>query len=138
MAVLGAGAALAIAVEVTVLIGLGGRGPAARVLCPEEVINYDQAPQPAPVLTEATTLRVGEARAVGGYGNPLPTWSPHLIGDASLVGTHVSVFPTRKRCGHPLAGYRYTVLTALRPGEITVITRPAAGGGQALRIGIVA
>jgi hypothetical protein len=127
------------AAAVTIVAGLDGHGPAASVLCSGERIHYAREPIPAPRLAEPATLRVGEARVVGGgYGDPLPTWSPRLIGDASLVRTDTRVFVTHKRCKRVLAGYRYIVLTAVRPGELTVVTKSTAGEEQARRIQIVA
>ncbi|GAA4242987.1 hypothetical protein GCM10022255_000140 [Dactylosporangium darangshiense] len=105
------------------VLGLDGRGPAASVVCDEERIAYAHEPRPVQGLADDSTLRVGDARAVGGNEDPWGTWSPRLMGDASLVSMREVTYPDHRRCGRAIGGYRYFVITMLRAGDIVVVAK---------------
>jgi hypothetical protein len=102
--------------------GVRGRGPLGSVLCPVRATGYAQVPYPAPPLTRDVRLPVEQAGSVGGYGDPLPpATQPGLVGDRAAVRVRTVVEPTEERCGRVVAGYRFFVLTAVRPGRVTIV-----------------
>lgn len=128
---------MVIAAGVAILVATGGvitargHGPLAALLCPRSVTGYAQVPYPAPPLTHDTRLRVGQEGSLGGYGDPLPADDPPaLVGDRSVVRIRTVVRATERRCGRVVEGYRFFVVTAVRPGEVTVLPPRSPGSPQ--------
>ncbi|WP_344076409.1 hypothetical protein [Luedemannella helvata] len=111
----------------TVVVGMQGKGPLGTLLCATSMTSYDRIPSPAPLLEGTVTLRAGEKVSVGGYGDPLPRdTAPELIGDASAIELSSTVAPTEEHCDRVVSGYRFQVLTAVRPVTLELLSqRPA-------------
>jgi hypothetical protein len=116
-----------LAVLLALLVVLGGvglalRGPISRLVCPATVTAYDQMPRPdVPVVTGRHLAEVGDGFAVGGHRDPMPAGLPRVEGDASVVRyVRAETAPTEERCGKVVAGYRYHIYIAERPGDVVI------------------
>jgi hypothetical protein len=129
--------AVCVAVMVAALAGIAVLGVRMGLLCRESVTTYAQEPRPAPRLTDGDVLHVGERRAAGGFSDPYQP-APRLIGNGSPIRPTPAEFPTRRRCGRPVGGYRYLVLEAIRPGPVLVAVVGLDGVRRTLRATVVA
>lgn len=104
------------------LVAVTRSGWALDAVCPASVTAYAHVPFPAPPLTGDARLTVGQEVSVGGFTEALPsTRVPTLAGDPTVVRVRTVVAPTAERCGRIVEGYQFLVLTAVRPGSITVV-----------------
>jgi hypothetical protein len=126
-----------VAVMVSALAGIAVIGVRMGLLCRESVTTYAQEPRPAPRLIDGEVLHVGERRAAGGFSDPYQP-APRLIGNGSATRPEPAEFPTRRRCGRAVGGYRYLVLDAIRPGAVLVAVVGFDGARRTLRATIVA
>ena len=117
---------LAAVVGVVVGPALARRGPVYRLACPAEVTAYDQMPRPGvPVVTGRYLAEVGDSFATGGHEDPMPEDRPHLEGDATVVRyVRAETWPTGKRCGRVVTGYRYHVYVAQHAGDVVIAGHP--------------
>jgi hypothetical protein len=107
------------------LVAVTRSGWAIDLVCPESVTGYAHVPFPAPLLIGDARLTVGQEVSVGGYTEALPSKRvPTLAGDTTVVRVRTVVKPTVERCGRIVEGYQFLVLTAVRPGTMTVEAPP--------------